>query len=492
MKKIFILMAMSLFAFSAFAQDFSDDDLFGGSDDDLFGGFDDAIEELEDTTAKSDLSKGVLYETGSIKIGGNFTTSIGTSTVIYADDDKDFVDHLSESTLTPTVSAYLTVDARPSQDLRMYTKFGLAYPFVTKATSTAVTTSEETKFTNPLTGEEISLGEMYNTTVSTSISEWFKLKEIFTDFSIADTAFFRFGLHTVTWGTGYFFSPVSDMINTSSINPEDVSAQVDGSLNLRTQITLPNTQDCLWFYIIPSTDFINSNSVTSYTKKTAFAGKYEFVVGGWEFGAGGYWRWEDSPKAMLTTSGSLKNLNVFGEAVYLFGGASEWKDDQSVNGKTSIFQGTIGASYYWKTPAITLAGQYYYDGNTVDKMINMQQQIAGNIYTITLPRITQGHNVGVMVNFGKIFGDTDLTASILALANFDREEISSTTINALNIMNMGSYVSYFNCGTFSATLSYKPINAITISAGPYMTFTKFEEPPVVSMKFDFKLGGGKF
>ena len=107
MKKIIlILAAFTVFAASAFSQtddnlfgETSDDALFGGngfsSDDELFGGDDDfffgdddGIDFVEDTSAKSDLSKGVLFENGSIKIGGSFTTGLSTLTTIYADDDK--------------------------------------------------------------------------------------------------------------------------------------------------------------------------------------------------------------------------------------------------------------------------------------------------------------------------------------------------------------------------------------------------------------------
>ena len=49
-----------------FAQ--SDDDLFG-SDDDLFGDDDFLIEEVADVSAKSDLSKGVLFATNRGKMG---------------------------------------------------------------------------------------------------------------------------------------------------------------------------------------------------------------------------------------------------------------------------------------------------------------------------------------------------------------------------------------------------------------------------------------
>ena len=200
MKKILLFSVAALLAMTAFAQ--SDDDLFG--DDDFFG--DDGIEEVVDVSAKSDLSKGVIFDTGSIKVGGSLTAGISTNTVLYSPASTDFGENLKNTKLKPDLSAMLSVDARPTETLRMYTKFGLAYPFVNNATS--VTYKNDFDLIQP-----------YKTT--TSITDWFKLKELFTDFSIKDTAFFRFGVHTVTWGTGYFFSPVSDMINTSSIDPEN-------------------------------------------------------------------------------------------------------------------------------------------------------------------------------------------------------------------------------------------------------------------------------
>ena len=131
MKRILTILFLGVLTAFAFAQ--SDDDLFGGddsffSDDDLFG--DDGIEEVTDVSAKSDLSKGVIFDTGSIKVGGSLTASLGTNTVLYSPDSNDFGENLKNSKLTPDLSAMLSVDARPLENLRMYTKFGFAYPFV--------------------------------------------------------------------------------------------------------------------------------------------------------------------------------------------------------------------------------------------------------------------------------------------------------------------------------------------------------------------------
>ena len=445
---------------------FSDDDLFGSSsDDDLFGG-DDGIDEVTNVKAKSDLSKGVIFDTGNIKIGGNFTTSIGTMMNLYADDDKSFGDHFSDTKITPNVGAYLTVDARPMQDLRMYSKFGFRYPFSSKATSTATTTG---KTYGPTT--------FYTTDVNTTITDWIYLKEMFTDFSVADTAYFRFGLHTVTWGAGYFFSPVSDIINTTSINPEDTDAQVDGCFNLRTQITFPNSQNCLWVYVLPAFD---------YAKNTAFAGKFDLLLGGWELGFGGYYKYKAPPKLTFTATGSLRKINLFGEAVAQFGSDREWSEDTD---KTFIFRGTAGFSYTWKTPSITLAGQYYYDGNNFKMDTNEDMMYFANHPMYIKEDLTKGHNAAIMLNFGRIFGTTDLTATVFGMVNFGKEDLPARISAALADYGAESLI---NAGTFSAMLNYSPVKTITMGIGPYMTFSDWDEKPVVSLKLNFTLGGGKF
>ena len=129
MKKTLTLLFISFLTVSISAQ--SDDDLFG--DDDFFS--DDGIEEVVDVSAKSDLSKGVIFDSGSIKVGGSLSAGISTNTILYSPDSNDFGENFKNTKLTPDLSAMLSVDARPTENLRMYTKFGFAYPFVNSATS---------------------------------------------------------------------------------------------------------------------------------------------------------------------------------------------------------------------------------------------------------------------------------------------------------------------------------------------------------------------
>ena len=447
MKRFIILLIIGLLTAFAFAQ--SDDDLFGGSDDDLFT--DDSIVEVKDVSAKSDLSKGVIFDTGSIKVGGSLSAGITTNTVLYSPEENDLVKNIYASTLKPDLSAMLSVDARPTETLRIYTKFGFAYPFQNKATANG------------------------NSIV---IADWFKLKELFTDFSLKDTAFFRFGIHTVTLGTGYFFSPVSDMINTSSIDPENPEKQVDGALNLRTQIVFPNSQNCLWFYVIPSTNFTNQTA-ESYMRETALAGKFDLLIGNWEFGIGGFYKYQNAPKAMLTATGSLRKIGFFGEFVYSYGSASEWARNNNWDDKTSIIQATAGFSYMWKEPQITLAAQYYFNGNDKDPAA----------YVIG------GHNIAALLSFGKLFNNNDFTASIFAIGNFGRKEMTAAEREMLKLSGATDEMLAAVSGTAltsTAMLYYSPIKELKVGLGPSITFKTFEANPTISLKLSATLGGGKF
>ena len=460
MKRILFLLIILAIPFFAFSQ--SDDDLFGGSDDDFFT--DDSIVDVPDVSAKNDLSKGVIFDSGSIKVGGSLTAGLTTNTILYSPEEDDFGENLKNTKLTPDLSALLSVDARPTETLRIYTKFGLAYPFETKANSYTYLTCD-------------TLSDMkFETT--TSVTDWFKLKELFTDFSIKDRAFFRFGIHTVTWGAGYFFSPVSDMINTSSIDPENPEKQVDGALNLRTQVVFPGSQNCLWFYVIPSTDFTNQTA-ESYARDTAFAGKADILIGNWELGLGGLFKYQNAPKAMLTATGSLKKVSFFGELVYSYGAAKEWQENTDWNDKTNIIQATAGLSYYWKDPMITLAAQYYFNGNNKD----LEGYIIG------------GHNLAALANFGKICGNKDFTASLFAMVNFGREEYDDMEIAAFKMLGADDAAISAISGTSltsTAMIYYSPVNDLKFGMGPVLTFKTFDEKPTLSMKLTATLGGGKF
>ncbi len=526
---------------SAAGQGTSDDALFGGSDDDLFG--DDGIVDYSSSSKSSsdnalDTAHGALFQNGSIKIGGRFSTSLSSSTTIVQapldsdsseDSDGDsgsgsesesgeesntFLDRLKNTALTPTADATFTIDARPNQILRMYSKFQVSYPF--KSSNVSTTTS-------------LSDFSSYSDVSNLNASDVFSVKELFTDFSLYDRAFFRFGLHTVSWGTGFLYSPVSDMINTSSIDIMNYTETVSGSFNLRTQVIFPGTQNALYFYVIPD----NSGSSVKLID-TALAAKGEFVLGGWEFGAGAFYKYQSPLKFMLTASGSIKKFSVFGEAVYQYGSETQWSDNpESWDGKSSIFQFTAGTMYMWKDPGITAIAQYYYDGNGDD---------------FSHKYVTQGHNLAAVVNFGKIGGNSKWTASVIGIMNLGKEKITAEAISSSvsdadyenmaeqiiartggtyiytdtdGVVHTGTYTkeelveilkangesgavdsssqkiaNYMNYVLNSLTLytavTYSPNDYVSVTAGPYLTFNDWGDPPSVYFQLKVSLGGGKF
>ena len=467
MKKQFLIPLILILSIGTLSAQ-SDEDLFG-SDDDLFGGDDFLIEEIEDVSATTDLSKGILFDNGSVKIGGSLSASASLSTTLYQEDTK-FLDNLKASTLSPSLGSSITLDARPNQDLRLFSRFNLNYPFT---------------------------GNVLN------------VKEMFTDFNAGEYVSFRFGLHTVTWGTGLFYSPVSDMINTSSIDPEHRDEQVDGSLNLRTLINIPGTMNNLWFYVIP-------DKGTWQARDTALAIKSEFVAGGWELGAGAFYKYNTAPRAMLTASGSIKKWALFGEAVYQYGSDREWLEKQSVKDKKSVFKATAGFMRSWSDPNIMLLAQYYYDGNDFDasKMSDVFFYLQ-NMNLVFSEYSTKGHNAAISLGFSELFGCKDLSFSLLAIANFTKPKLID--LDAAEVKAMLAYAdaaamgqdstqpkpsvilneainSLKNSprGIFSATLNYAFNENTSMGFGPYITVADWKKAPVISLKIDFSLGGGKF
>lgn len=185
-RRILLSMMTFLCVGLLFAQDFSDDDFFFTDDD--------GIIEMEEVAApKTDLARGVLFETGSVKIGGTFDLSLTTLTTF--SKDKVFKDELKDTLLLPTAGASLTVDARPTENLRMYMKTGIAYPFVTAGNAALMGNPIKLPglfFQSP---EDITIPTLISNDMS--LRNMFYVKELFSDFNLGQNVAIRFGKQTV-------------------------------------------------------------------------------------------------------------------------------------------------------------------------------------------------------------------------------------------------------------------------------------------------------
>jgi hypothetical protein len=101
------------------------------------------------------------------------------------------------------------------------------------------------------------------------------IKEVFVDFNIANTAYFRAGKQVLKWGTGYFWNP-TDLINIEHRSFTNTSALLQGVFGLRSDVVFSPA----WHLYT----FLNLNGVNSGATDAAFAARSEFLVGSTEFG----------------------------------------------------------------------------------------------------------------------------------------------------------------------------------------------------------------
>ena len=366
MKKIVIFIFVLFIPFFVFAQENSSDlenELFGGDEDTLISAEEASSENKSGLKFKADLEKATLsLESKKMRIGGSLSSSMG---IDYAwvdpyskKDDylKSFKD--GKGTFNTILNGSLFFDARPSEDLKLYGKFLFGFPFE-KSLSGALTVPKnelppalQGLFPNGITAP-----------VSVNGAANIKIQELYTDFSAKNIAFFRFGKHAVKWGTGYFYSP-ADVINISRIDPQDPTADREGGISLRTHIIIPKTQHNIWLYLLPPGQ---GDGKDGYDPKyTAGAAKGEFVVGNWELGFGGWYKYEKAPRLITTVSGSIAGkVAVFGEGVFAWGSDYTYykADMNSYTEKNKpFFQATLGGSYSNADTNTSIALQYFYNG----------------------------------------------------------------------------------------------------------------------------------
>lgn len=302
------------------------------SDDNLDSLFDqgEMIQEKEETVQEMSPEKEVLVNQGA-DIGGRFYSTFKSSWKWYEDS--------ADSELSVDVGASIFLDARPVDDFRFFLKVNAFYPF-TKDSSNLL---------------------------SDSRTGGVEIIELFSDFNISNKLFFRTGKQTINWGVGYFFSP-ADVINLTTINPEDPEEDREGPVAVR--LHMPIGINNLYFYVIA--DEIDK------PEDLSFAPKFEFVIRQTEIGIGGIYKNNYSPKGMITINTFISDIQLFGEAVLSYGsdktfietsddfinyplGVKTYTDEESL-----FFSGTIGFNYTISEINLSFIGQYFYNGEGYD------------------------------------------------------------------------------------------------------------------------------
>ena len=297
------------------AQDAVGDEL---SDDELFGG-ESLVTQADDNTGDASAA---LLKSETVKLGGRFFMDMEGSgnPDAWGDDISTY--------LAPEVALGfdLYVDARPDEDLRVFIKGRMEYPF---------------------TGN----GD-------------YELREAFADTVPVPGLFVRSGKQTANWGVGYFFSP-ANLLNTQRVDPEDPEAELTGPLAVK--IHLPLGTDNYYLYSILD-EAVDGGPVE-------LAPKAEWVVGNAEFSVGGTWMPESPWAVMATLSATLAGVDLFGEVVLRGDEDKRWVvlDSGSPSGVSvetrpdELFPlATAGFSWSWTDDRnradLGLRAQYYYNG----------------------------------------------------------------------------------------------------------------------------------
>lgn len=459
-----------------------EDELFGG-DEDLFVSPDKAHTASSSTDSDSstddrplkfqaDLQKAMLsLEGNKLRIGGSLDSSLKLNC-----NWAEPYEPKPDSTLKTNLNANLFFDARPVENLKIYGKFSFGFPFEKSLSGLAVLQKKQL----PLLPNDIAVPIGVNGAINISI------RELYTDFSLKDIAFFRFGKHAVKWGTGYFYSP-ADIINISRIDPQDPEADKEGPLSLRTHIVIPRTQHNLWFYLLPPAES------GFKTENTAVAAKAEFVFGNWEWGIGGRYRYEQAPKLITTLSGSIAGkVAVFAEGVFAWGSDYiYYKNGDYNSGYTeknkAFFQATAGASYSNAKTHTSVAAQYFYNGfgyrNTKEVQSIIEAGFAeaqkGNLLHSS---VRAAGNITSMGNIGQHYIACTLSQNKIGTEKLRAQLFQQFAVSELQGMSV-------------LTFSWNPNRFIGFSIGPAFTYplsTESQAKSTAGFSLSVKMGGGKF
>lgn len=309
--------------------------------------------------------------------------------------------------------------------------------------------------------------------------------ELFADYVWQDQLFFRFGKHTIKWGTGYFFSP-ADVLNLTAVDAEDPTADREGPVSLRVQYPFGITGNA-YLYAILNAD--------AEPLDVAIAPKVELAVGRGELGVAGYYQRTLAPRLVALYSASIGEVDVFGEGVLLYGSDrvfvrpsrdqsaadADPEDDLDIVldtfevGDALFAQATAGFRYLkeWEdTLSLAVIGQYFFNGEgyadeTPGLMPAAARLLANtgeNGLIIDDPEAQpEGYEdppalaFGDVTNWGRHYAG--LTLSLSSILGTD------LGITAFGLVNMSDW-----SGIVTPAISYSFLDRFSVSASARFTF----------------------
>lgn len=215
------------------------------------------------------------------------------------------------------------LDSRPDKDFRVHFALQGGYPFTS---STTVMTS--------------------STTSTTLTVPTLKVWELFTDVTVDDALYLRFGKQSASWGVSYFYS-AADVISLTSINVTNPTLQREGPVALKATVPFPHQKANLTAFVLARDSYFTTE--TPALDALGYALQGDVLLGDAQLTLGGFYQKASAPKAVATINTGLGSLNlpvhgtfdVFTEAI-----VSRGSDTLQGQGSTTYtFNGTTYTTY---------------------------------------------------------------------------------------------------------------------------------------------------
>ena len=395
----------------------SEEDFFGTTDVEAAKGAAEKIDVQQEIEKERVGLSGILQATGSYNVTRNFVN--GSAGV-------------SDNTLGGVMSGDFLIDVRLKKSFRAFVDLSLGYLTNGAPVSHAFTLTEPYGPLAVIPGTLLKVSEDQTTLLG--------VKEMFIDFNIANTVYFRAGKQVLKWGTGYFWNP-TDLINIEHKSFISQDALLEGVFGLRSDVVFSPK--------IHLYTFLNLNGVQDISN-AAFAARTEFLIGSFEFGLSGWLKPGKIPVFGTDFTAPLFwSLNLTGEASLSWGDIQDKLDTSgsrySVRNQL-VPKIDIGLSRSFDAfdvqDRINVVAEFFYNSDGYDQ--NMFQALSPAHLVIFLKDYYQSGY------YGQYYGALFITINSFFLTNMTLTLDMLANLSDLSAIPM-------------VILSYAPVNNFTLS-----------------------------
>jgi hypothetical protein len=195
------------------------------------------------------------------------------------------------------------------------------------------------------------------------------ISELFIDYTLMDTFFFRVGKQELTWGQALLLE-----------NPADLVYRLSDGVGVRG--SAPIGLGSLEGVVYSKAKWINEGFSNTDPRAFAYAGQWAMSRGSFFFGLSGHYKMEDDEESDLSSAASLS----FGLGPFSFAGdlVYHWETPNDFSGFADCWD-ALG-QIIWQSPnrRWSVLGEYWYDSEIIDY---------------------SGHYAGIGIKPPKIFGN---------------------------------------------------------------------------------------